>query len=148
LRLALDTNILVYAEGVNGPLLKKMAVEILRKVPPEETFVPVQVLGELFYVLIRKARATRENARAAILAWRDDFSLIETSEAVLLDATNLSVDHGFRIWDAIILAAAATVGCRLLLSEDLQEGFTWSGVTVVNPFSPAKHELLRALLSG
>jgi hypothetical protein len=36
--------------------------------------------------------------------------------------------------------------CRLLLSEDLQEGFTWSGVTVTNPFSTSRHPLLEAML--
>ena len=44
------------------------------------------------------------------------------------------------------LAAAAEAGCRLLLSEDLQDGFTWSGVTVVNPFAEKKHELLAGIL--
>jgi len=41
-----------------------------------------------------------------------------------------------------MLAAAAEAGCRLLLSEDLQEGFTWGGVRVVNPFAAAVHPLL------
>jgi hypothetical protein len=34
----------------------------------------------------------------------------------------------------------------LFLSEDLQEGFTWGGVTVTNPFAPALHPLLAVLL--
>jgi predicted nucleic acid-binding protein len=145
-RLALDTNILVYAEGVNGVSLKKTAVDVIRKLSPDETFVPVQVLGELFHVLVRKAGLKRESARTAILSWHDDFPVIETSPAIVLAAADLSVDHGLRIWDAVILAAAASAGCRLLLSEDMQEGFAWSGVTVTNPFSPARHELLSALL--
>ena len=44
------------------------------------------------------------------------------------------------------LAAAGNAGCRLLLSEDTQQGFTWNGVTVVNPFSVRRHELLEGLL--
>jgi predicted nucleic acid-binding protein len=46
------------------------------------------------------------------------------------------------------LSAASQAGCRLLLSEDLQEGFTWAGVTVVNPFSSPRHALLETLLEG
>ena len=146
MRLALDTNILVYAEGVNGLSVKKTAVDVIRKLSPDETFVPVQVLGELFYVLVRKAGLKRESARTAILSWHDDFPVIETSRAILLAAADLSVDHGLRIWDAVILAAAASAGCRMLLSEDMQEGFTWNGVTVTNPFSAKKHRLLEELL--
>ena len=50
------------------------------------------------------------------------------------------------IWDAVILSAASRSGCRLLLSEDLQKGFTWAGVAVVNPFASTQHALLQALL--
>jgi predicted nucleic acid-binding protein len=33
MRLALDTNILAYAEGVNGASMKKAALEIIGKLP-------------------------------------------------------------------------------------------------------------------
>jgi predicted nucleic acid-binding protein len=46
-----------------------------------------------------------------------------------------------------VLAAAAEAGCRLLLSEDLQDGFTWQGVTVTNPFAPTLHPILVGLLA-
>ena len=37
-------------------------------------------------------------------------------------------------------------GFRLLLSEDLQDGFTWRGVTVANPFAAQQHPLWASLL--
>jgi predicted nucleic acid-binding protein len=146
MRLALDTNVLAYAEGVNGIAKKRAALEIIDKLPKESTFLPVQVLGELFHVLVRKAGRSPERAQTAILSWKDVFPLIETSPAVMLAAAGLATHHRLGIWDAVILSAAAAAGCRLLLSEDLQEGFTWNGVTVTNPFSQEKHELLVELL--
>ena len=146
MRAALDTNILAYAEGVNGTRRKKAALEIIERLPEDDTFLPVQVLGELFRVLVRKAGRSPERARAAILTWQDVFPLIETTPSVMLAATDLAVQHHFGIWDGVILAAAAAGGCRLLLSEDLHAGFTWSGVTVVNPFATERHELLAELL--
>ena len=146
MRVALDTNILAYAEGVNGAARKKAALEIIEKLPAETTFIPVQVLGELFQVLVRKAERPPQKARVAILSWQDAFPLIETSPAVLLAAVDLAAYHRFGIWDAVIFSAAAAGGCRLLLSEDLQDGFSWNGVTVTNPFSKEKHELLADLL--
>lgn len=65
----------------------------------------------------------------------------------MLAAADLATDHQLGIWDAVIMSAAAEAGCRLLLSEDLQPGFTWKGVTVTNPFSTSKHPLLGALLT-
>ena len=47
-----------------------------------------------------------------------------------------------------MISVAAESACRLLLSEDMQEGFTWRGVTIVNPFAENTHPLLAALLDA
>src|SRR5215469_6312482 len=127
--------------------MKRAALELVQKLPEDAGVLPVQALGELYHVLVRKAGRTRAKARAAILSWRDAFPVIETSDAVMLAAADLATSHQFVIWDAVILSAAAEAGCRLLLSEDLQQGFTWRGTTVTNPFSTSKHELLTALFA-
>jgi predicted nucleic acid-binding protein len=135
MRVALDTNILAYAEGVNGSPRKKATLAFIEKLPADETFIPLQALGELFTVLVRKAGRTPTRARNAVLTWQDAYSSIETSAGVLASAMDLAAGHQLGIWDAIVLSAAAYAGCRYLLSEDLQDGFTWNGVTVVNPFA-------------
>jgi len=145
-RVALDTNVLAYAEGVNGAERRDTALDLVRRLPQEATVVPAQVLGELFNVLVRKGGKPRTDARDALLSWRDAFQMVETSPEVMLAAADLAADHQLGIWDAVILSAAAKSGCRLLLSEDLQEGFTWAGVTVVDPFSSPRHALLRGVL--
>ena len=143
---ALDTNVLAYAENTNGEARRDQAVRLIGQLPPESTYLPAQALGELFNVLVRKARRPREDAEQAVLSWGDSFPVIETSSAIMVSAMTLARDHQMGIWDAIILASAADAGCRLLLSEDLQDGFSWSGVTVANPFSASLHPLLAQLL--
>ena len=145
---AVDSNVLAYAEGVNGAQKRDAAVSLLQALSPESTLVPVQALGELFTVLVRKAGRSRADAAAAVLSWGDAFPLIETSNDVLLAATDLANAHQLSLWDAVMLSAAADARCRLLLSEDLQEGFTWRGVTVTNPFATRRHPLLEALVSA
>jgi predicted nucleic acid-binding protein len=146
MRLALDTNVLAYAEGVNGGARRDTALTLVQRLPQHLVVLPVQVLGELFNVLVRKAGRSRSDARDAILSWCDAFLLAETSPEVMLKAADLATDHQLGIWDAIVLSAASQAGCRLLLSEDLQDGFTWGGVTVTNPFGAAPHALLDSLL--
>jgi predicted nucleic acid-binding protein len=144
---AIDTNVLAYAEGLNDAAKQAAAVRVLEALAPEATFVPVQALGELYHVLVRKAGRTRIEAAEAILSWGDVFPLIESSGEVLLSAMDLARTHQIGIWDATIVSAAADARCRLLLSEDLQDGFTWRGVTVTNPFGSSRHPLLAAMLS-
>src|SRR5208283_2875886 len=147
MRIALDTNVLVYAEAANGALMRDKALELIQRLPAGAIVLPVQTLGELFNVLVRKAKRRPSRARTAVLSWRDAYAVVETSAAVMVNATDLASDHGLTIWDSVVLAAAAEAGCRLLLSEDLQEGFTWRGVTVTNPFAPTFHPILAALLA-
>jgi len=45
--------------------------------------------------------------------------------------------------DALIVAAAATAGCRYLLTEDLQDGQTIAGIQTLNPFRHALDEVSR-----
>lgn len=144
---ALDTNILAYAEGANDERRRDEALRLVAALPDGAVIIPVQVLGELFRVLTAKVKRPAIEARAAILSWRDALPVRDTTDQALLSAMDLVADHGLRIWDALILAVAAEAGCRLLLSEDLQDGFTWRGVTVVNPFSELVHPLLAALLA-
>jgi predicted nucleic acid-binding protein len=146
MKIALDTNVLAYAEGTNGAKMRERALSLVQRLPPESVVVPAQTLGELFNVLVRKAKRRRTRARTAILTWRDAFPVIETSSAVLVDALDLAADHELSIWDSVILSAAAAAECRLLLSEDLQDGFTWRGVTVTNPFAARLHPMLAAIL--
>jgi predicted nucleic acid-binding protein len=58
------------------------------------------------------------------------------------DALTLASTHQLQFWDALILATAADAGCRILLSEDMSDGFVWRGCTVVNPFAEPTHPLL------
>jgi predicted nucleic acid-binding protein len=42
--------------------------------------------------------------------------------------------HGFSFWDSAIVAAAKSVGCDRVYTEDLTHGQTVVGVKIVNPF--------------
>jgi len=146
MRIALDTNVLAYAEGTNGSDMRDRALEVIQQLPEGTIALPVQALGELFNVLVRKAKRRPTRARTAVLSWHDAYPVIDTSASVMASAMDLAADRGLAIWDSVILAAAADAGCRLLLSEDLQEGFTWRGVTVANPFAKERHVLLKSVL--
>ena len=148
MKVALDTNILAYAEGANGSPMRDKALDVIQRLPSGGIVLPVQTLGELFNVLVRKVRRRPMRAREAVLSWRDAYPTVETSPSVMVNALDLAVNHDLTIWDSVVLAAAAEAECRLLLSEDLQEGFTWRGVTVANPFTSRLHPLLAAILSA
>lgn len=147
MRAALDTNVLVYLEGVGDSAKRDEAHGVLTRMHRHTVLLPVQVLGELFNVLSRTGRFPPAEVRDKVVAWCDDYELIDTSPIVIVGAIELAATHRLQIWDAVILTAAISAECQLLLSEDIQDGFVWRGLTVANPFAAIKHPLLAGILA-
>ena len=148
MRIALDTNILVYFEGLNEEERAEIVRNLLEQLPRDDIVIPVQALGELYNVIVRKTQTSRAAARDAVLGWTATRAIASANERTFLAALDLAATHQFTIWDAVIVATAADAGCELLLSEDMHHGFAWGGVTLVNPFALPRHPLLEIALSG
>jgi predicted nucleic acid-binding protein len=147
MRVALDTNILAYAEGVGDVLRCDAARRLVGQLPQGSVVLPAQTLGELARVLGGKVKLAPAAVRAAVLEWSDSFEVLDSTWPAFAAALDLNVDHQLPMWDALVLAVAAENRCRLLLSEDFQHGFTWRGVTVVSPFLVPVPPLLAGLLA-
>lgn len=148
MRIAFDTNVLAYAEGVGDENHRTLSLNLLSTLPQDKIVIPAQCLGELYRVLTGKVHRNPKTTRKAILSWSDSYSIAESSWTAFQSALDISVDHSLQIWDALILAVCAENHCRLLLSEDMQDGFTWAGVTVVNPYAFNLHPLLSAMIKS
>lgn len=143
MRVGLDTNVLAYSEGGDDESRQRIADEVMLALRPHSVVLPVQVSVELFHYLVRKKKLDRAAASAAVEGWHDAASARPaTTEAVVRDALMLATNHRIQVFDAIILAASAEAGCQMLLSEDMQDGFVWRGVTIVNPFAGEPHPML------
>lgn len=145
-RIALDTNVIAYAEGVGDAKRCKAARVLIARLPGHLVMLPAQTLGELHRVLVGKAGRDAKEARTAILSWADVYDIADSTFEAMRAALDLAADHQMPIWDALILSVAADQQCRMLLSEDFQHGFVWRGVTVLNPFQTPRHALLAAVL--
>ena len=63
---AVDTNVLVYAEGEGDAPRCSAARAVLAQLPIGDVMLPSQVLGELHRVLTRRARRSAHQARDAV----------------------------------------------------------------------------------
>ena len=107
----------------------------MRRLAGDEVVLPAQALGELYLVLTRKAGRPAERAKSAILGWADAFPVLATTQAVVFEAMDVAESHRLGFWDSVMLAVAAQAQFRMLLSEDMQDGLTWRGVTIRDPFA-------------
>ncbi len=146
MRIALDSNVLVYMSDIGKAESDSPKIECARYIVPFllERFAVViatQALGELFVVL-RRAGVHAVDARRIVLALRETCSVMGTTERTLVAALDLAFGHRLQFWDSLILTASAEAGCDLFLSEDLQDGFVLRGMTVANPFASEVHPQL------
>ncbi len=148
MRIALDTNVLAYAEGIGDQTRRDITLRLLELLPVNDILLPAQTTGELYRVLNGKASRDPGKSREAILSWADTYYVADSSWSAFQSAMDLAVDHRLQIWDALIMAIAAEHNCRILLSEDLQHGFTWRGLSVVNPYADTIHPLLERALNA
>ncbi|HET9785408.1 MAG TPA: PIN domain-containing protein [Terriglobales bacterium] len=145
MKIALDSNVLLYAEGLGDERRVQTAFSLI-EVLPESTSISVQALGEVYNVMVRKGGFSRDEAHHAASRWQARFSTTDVDHAVMTQALVLAARYQLSIWDAVQLAAAAAAGCEMLLTEDLQDGFHWGGVEVVNPFLTRRREWLETRL--
>lgn len=135
MNVGIDTNILAYAEGVNGGDMQRAALSVIKSIPAADVVIPVQVLAELYRVLVIRAKLPRALAEHAVMQWTSFHVVEDVTLHRFRSAAVLATKHQLTIFDAIILATAADSNCRLLLSEDMHSGFVWQGCKVMNPFS-------------
>ena len=133
--ISIDSNILIYAEGVNDEASKNRAGLCIAQLDFAQVYVASQALGELYRVLIQKGGRTSELALQRVEFWSASVRILHLTDTSFRAALELATTHKLQIWDAIILAVSAEQGCRCLLSEDLQDGFVWRGVEVINPLT-------------
>jgi predicted nucleic acid-binding protein len=131
----IDTNVLLYAISRDREERDKAkrANEILAG---RDIALSVQVLQEFYVQATRKSRRdplAHEQAVELVESFMR-FSVAPITAGLMLAAFATHRRFGISYWDAAILEASRSLGCDVVLSEDLSDGEDYAGVRVENPF--------------
>lgn len=129
-----NTNVLVYSDDKANPAKQRRAIELVAEHRRSRTgVVSLQVLQEYFVTVTRKLHVEDRAARRKVeLLAEFDVAAIDVTD--ILAAIDLHLLHGISFWDALIVRSAKQTGCKLLLSEDMQQSREFEGLRIVNPF--------------
>lgn len=129
-----DTNVLIYADDKATPAKQRRAIDLVAEHRRSGTgVVSMQVLQEYFVTVTRKLHVDARVARRKVELLAE-FDVAAPEIADILGAIDLDRLHGFSFWDALVLRSAKQTGCRVVLSEGMQEMREIDGVRIVNPF--------------
>jgi len=130
-----DTSVLLYAIS-RAPDETAKAARANALLAARDLALSVQVLQEFYVQATRESRPDplpHEDALELVASFRRFPVLPATAD---LAEAAMAARARFRIsyWDAAILEAARSLGCEVVLSEDLGDGQDYDGVRVENPF--------------
>ena len=141
-----DTNILVYAADRTAGRRHDIAKDLLGRAHEPNCVLTLQSLGEFFFATTRKGKLSLAEATALTGVWQALFPVVAADRAAFADAQEAVRDHRLPFWDAMLRATARRAGCRLIVTEDFQDGRELGGVWFVNPFGDTLPPRLEAVL--
>lgn len=130
-----DTNILVYAAGVNGGRERQEEARAALVAVKSHGALAVQVVAEYSRVMLRHGVAlavVRQDVAALRAAWTIHSPTAETVGLAL----QCAADHQMSFWDAMLWAVAKENGVDEILSEDGPTGAAIESVVYRSPFRP------------
>ncbi len=130
-----DTNVLLYAVS-RDPAERAKADRATEILDAYDLALSAQVLQEFYLQATRASRAhplDHERAISLIEAFLR-FAVKDVTSDLVLAATETKQRFRISYWAASILEAARSLGCEIVLSEDLADGADYAGVRVENPF--------------
>jgi predicted nucleic acid-binding protein len=136
-----DSNVLIYTLSRGDPR-HPAAASLLARATRGDCVQTLQSLAECFRVLTTKLRFDPGQARREIAGFRTAFPVCSADSSDLDRAMAAVERHALSFWDAMLWATARRAGCRVLFSEDLQDGRRLDGVLFVNPFDAANRKLV------
>jgi len=143
-RFFVDTNLLVYSRDVSeGTKMRSGQAWLERLWDAQSGRISTQVLSEYFVTVTRKLSPGLTEGEAwsdieALMIWRP----ISIDNVLLRSTRHIQQRFGFSWWDSMIVAAAQASGCTYLLTEDLQDGQSLEGLTIVDPFAHRASDFL------
>jgi predicted nucleic acid-binding protein len=130
-----DTNVLLYAIS-RDPEEQDKAKRANEILAARDLALSVQILQEFYVQATRESRSdplTHEQAVELVESFMR-FPVLPITAELMLAACATRRRFGISYWDAAILEAGRSLGCDVVLSEDLSDGKDYAGVRVENPF--------------
>ncbi|MDN5697747.1 MAG: PIN domain-containing protein [Rubrobacter sp.] len=135
-RVFVDTNVLVYAYDLSAGEKHERARDLVEELwRTRYGCVSVQVLQEFFVNVPRKIPKPLSTAQAKeIVSDLSYWKLHSPTGRDVVEAIDLNERHELSFWDSMIVRSAVSLGCNMVLTEDLNPGQAYDGLTVENPF--------------
>jgi predicted nucleic acid-binding protein len=133
----IDTNVFVYSFDDRQPAKKARSMALIQDGLKSGTGITsTQVIQEFLNVATQKFAVPikPEDSKVYLRLVLNPLCQIYPNLALYESCLELQGETRYSFYDSLILAAALQGGCKILYSEDLQDGQEIRGISIVNPF--------------
>ncbi|MFN0072893.1 MAG: PIN domain-containing protein [Chloroflexota bacterium] len=133
----IDTNILVYQYDPSDRYKQDRASQIVDTSHRRGAAISVQVLGEMYWALVRKIqpRVAPADASRSVNEYLRSWPVYHLTTDIVSEALRGCERFQLPYWDSLIWATAKMNHVPLVISEDFSHGSYLDNVRFLNPFT-------------
>jgi predicted nucleic acid-binding protein len=134
----LDTNVLVYSFDDSVLQKRDRAKDLIHQgLETGAGVISYQVIQEFFNIATKKFSTPLNTDDCKIYLSLTLRPLLQVNSSIDLfnRALEIKQKHKFSFYDSLILSAAIISSCKILYSEDFQDGYKLDKLKIINPFA-------------
>ncbi len=134
-KIFIDTNVLVYTQNDKEKEKQLICRKVLSGLIDKNLLViSTQVMQEYYNVATQKMRLEKLYVKRTIEMF-DIYEIITIQPLIIFQAIDIQILHQLSFWDSLIISAAKSANCSMVLTEDMNDGQIIEGVKIQNPFT-------------
>jgi len=135
-KIFIDTDLIVYANDGRDPDKQNKAITLIQTLMKDGLgVISSQVLQEYANTALTKLHQ-QHTIVLRQLTLLESFEIVLLKPLLIRRAIEIRSAYGITFWDSCIISAAESAGCDSIYSEDLNAGQYYSGIKLLNPFTP------------
>jgi len=134
-RYFLDTNFFVYLYSKDEVKKREKCYRIFQEFDQKShVVISTQVIKEFAAVMIGKIKMDPLKVKS-IIENLSEFEVIDTNVTLIKEAIDIQILNQLSFWDSLVISAAKSANCSVILTENMNDGQVIDGVRIQSPFT-------------
>ena len=134
-KIFIDTNVLIYSQNTKEAEKQSICRKVLSNIADNSLIViSTQVMQEYYNVATLKMGIEKLLAKRTVQMF-DVYEIVTIQPSIIFKAMDIHVLNQLSFWDSLIISAAKSANCMMLLTEDMNDGQVIEGVKIQSPFT-------------
>ncbi len=128
----IDTNVLIYIYSTDK-IQQEKALLLIYGV--KEPVISQQVIIEFCNVMTKKLKVKKEDITFALQDFQENLAIVPLEHNMIQKGLEIQEKYQYSYYDSLIIAAALLTDCKILYTEDMQNGqIIEKKLRITNPF--------------